>query len=193
MAGSAKLSQSWQRSFVSGGDDRRAMDIVVFSLGALTQIFTAIAFATPVAERFRPPLPVAIAAVGLAGGYVLLTLLVNAATLRYVASSLGLDRLSKSNRALREQIVAGTMADVRNNVSGLAADRLVEPGAVDEMRAAYEPQIRDSIEQSETTGVPFGERLRLGLKILANQELRLVQLAFEEEAIGSRVARQLRP
>ncbi len=128
----------------------------------------------------------------LAAGYVLLTLLVNAASLRFVAHQLGLDRLSLSDIALRERIIAGTVADVRSYVSRLAGDRAIEPEAVEEMRAAYERQIRETIRDSESTVIPFGERLRLGLTILANQELRLVQVAFEEEAIGPRVTRNLR-
>lgn len=128
----------------------------------------------------------------LVAGYVLLTLMFNAASLRFVTQYLGLNKLSAGDIALRDRIVAGTIEDVRNYVSGLAHDRAIEPEAIEEMRAAYEPQIRETIEHSEATGIPFGERLRLGLAILANQELRLVQLAFEEEAIGPRVTSQLK-
>ncbi|MXN67295.1 cyclic nucleotide-binding domain-containing protein [Stappia sp. GBMRC 2046] len=127
----------------------------------------------------------------LAACYVLVTLLVNAASLRMVASRLGLDRLSQGDLALREKIIAGTVADVRDYVSRLAADRRVEPDAIEEMRAIYEKLVEEAAEQSQSAVIPFGERLRLGLAILANQELRLVQLAFEEEAIGSRVIRPL--
>lgn len=128
----------------------------------------------------------------LAAGYVLATLLVNGASLRFVAHTLGLDRLSQSDIALRERIIAGAIADVRSYVSRLAHDRSIEPEAVEEMHTEYERQIAETIGDTEVADIPFGERLRLGLTILANQELRLVQLAFEEEAIGPRVTRNLK-
>ena len=128
----------------------------------------------------------------LAAGFVFLTLMVNAATLRLVTRQLGLDRLSEGDIALRERIVAATVEDIRRYVTGMARDRAIEPEAVQEMRDAYETQIRQTIRHADDSEIAFGERLRLGLTILANQELQLIQRAFEEEAIGPRITIRLR-
>ena len=128
----------------------------------------------------------------LAAGYVFLTLMINAATLRLIAHRLGLDRLSDADVALRERIVAGTIQDIRDYVVRLAEDRSIEPEAVREMREAYEPQLNKAVEHEDDTEIPFGERLRLGLAIVANQEVKRIERAFQEEAIGPRITRLLR-
>ncbi len=127
-----------------------------------------------------------------AAGFVFVTLLVNASTLALVTRRLGLNRLSKSDRALRERIVAGTLEEVRSHVEKLAADRNTTKDAFDKLHSEYEEDIQAFVEQSEKTGIDFGERLKLGLTILCNQELRLVQEAFEKGLIGPRVTRLLR-
>lgn len=128
----------------------------------------------------------------LAAGFVFATLLINASTLALVTRRLGLNRLSASDRALRHRIVAGTREEIRSYVERLAADRAIAKDAFNELHAEYDKEIQTAVEQSEKTGIEFGERLRLGLTILCNQELRLVQKAFEDGLIGPRVTRLLR-
>lgn len=128
----------------------------------------------------------------LAAAFAFTTLFLNASTLRLAMRRLGLNRLSDADIALRERIVAGTVAEVRAHVSRLAEERAIEPTAVAEMQGAYDLQIRDTITSSQDVGIPFGERLRLGLTILANQELRVVVRAFQGGAIGPALTRELR-
>ncbi len=127
-----------------------------------------------------------------AAGFVFMTLLVNASSLALVTRKLGLDRLSDSDRALRERIVAGTLSEIRSYVEKLASDRKITEGALSELRAEYEDEIRTFTEHSEKAGIEFGERLKLGLTILCNQELRLITQTFESGLIGPRVTRLLR-
>jgi CPA1 family monovalent cation:H+ antiporter len=128
----------------------------------------------------------------LAAGFVFATLLVNASTLALVTRKLGLNLLSESDKALRDRIVAGTREEIRSYVRRLAADRDIAKDAFDELHAEYDEEIQTALAQSEKTGIEFGERLRLGLTILCNQELRLIQTAFENGLIGPRVTRLLR-
>ena len=128
----------------------------------------------------------------LAAGFVFATLLLNASTLAWTTRRLGLDRLSPADVALRERVIAGTVEEVRFYVAELARERAIEPAAVAKMHTAYEPQIRETIAHSEAVEIPFGERLRLGLTILGNQEIQVVQRAFEDGAIGPRQTRELR-
>lgn len=131
-----------------------------------------------------------IAALG--AGYVFMTLLFNASTLATAMRRLGLNRLSAGDAALREKIVAGTREEARSYVTGLAKERAIDPAAVEQMRAEYEPQIRQATQTSSGISIPFGERLRLGLTILSSQELQLVAAAFEEGVVGPRSTRVLR-
>ncbi|MEQ8395831.1 cation:proton antiporter [Thalassobaculum sp.] len=131
-----------------------------------------------------------IAALG--AGYVFMTLLVNASTLAYVTRRLGLDRLSAGDLALRERIVAGAQAEAQAYVTELASERAIDVSAIEAMNASYEPQIREAVTHAEAVAIPFGDRLRLGLTILTSQELRLVQTAFEDGAVGPRSTRVLR-
>lgn len=132
----------------------------------------------------------------LAAAYTIATLFLNASTLALATALLGLDRLSASDLALRERIVAGSIQRVRTVVAELARARDLEPEALAEVedalgrqKSAAEAQA-DSDSQGER--IPFGERLRLGLTMLAGQELRLVRRAFEEGAIGPRATTALR-
>ncbi len=127
-----------------------------------------------------------------AAGFVFMTLLVNASSLAFVTRKLGLDRLSDADRALRERIVAGTLSEIRTHVEKLATDRKITERTMDDLHSEYEDEIRTFTEQSEKAGIEFGERLKLGLTILCNQELRLITQAFESGLIGPRVTRLLR-
>lgn len=128
----------------------------------------------------------------LGAGFVFLTLLLNASTLRILTRLVGADRLSPSEQALRERIVAGAMEDARRQVETLATERAIEPEIAEEMQQAYEAEIRSSVEEAESTRIAFGERLRLGLAILCNEERRLVRRGFEEGAIGPQLTQALR-
>ena len=77
-------------------------------------------------------------------------------------------------------------------MEGLASERAIEPEALIEMRQTYESETADALKRATSIELDFGERLRLGLKIICNQELRLVQKAFEDGSIGPRVTRLLR-
>ncbi len=131
-----------------------------------------------------------IAAVG--AGFVFATLLVNASTLELATRTLGLNRLSLADLALKARIVAGTREQIRSFVEDLARERSIEPEAIRDMRKTYDRDVADALKVSGEAEIEFGERLRLGLSIICNQELRLVQTAFEEGAIGPRVTRILR-
>lgn len=131
-----------------------------------------------------------IAAVG--AGYVFLTLLLNASTLAAVTRRLGLDRLSPGDLALRERIVAGAQEEVQEHVVDLARERKMDEAVIADMRAAYEPHTQEILASIKGVSIPFGERLRLGITIVASQELQLVLRAFEEGAVGPRTTRVLR-
>ncbi|MEM6942572.1 MAG: cation:proton antiporter [Pseudomonadota bacterium] len=128
----------------------------------------------------------------LAATYALITLVLNAGTLALVTRRLGLDRLSDSDQALRERIVAGSIERVRQVVKNLARRREFEPEALAAVEQALRRERREVVGGREDARVPFGERLRLGLTIAAAQESRLVRRGFEEGAVDPQVMLRLR-
>ena len=132
------------------------------------------------------------AVAGIACGFVFLTLLVNAASLSWLTRRLGLDRLSASDLALREKIVAGTLEEVRQHVDEMAAERAIDPQAAEDMRDVYEGQLRHTLEETQGVDIPFHKRLELGLTILCTQESQHFQDAFEAGAVGAAETRRLR-
>jgi monovalent cation:H+ antiporter, CPA1 family len=133
---------------------------------------------------------------GLAASYTLTTIFLNASTLGWLTRRLGLNRLSASDLALRETIVAGSLERVRSVVRNMVRDRDLEPEALRTVEAALGQQRRRvealAEEQARAQRIPFGERLRLGLTIVNGQEMRLIRRAFEEGAIGPRAVAVLR-
>ena len=155
--------------------------------GAVTLILTlSLAETTALREDER-------ALLGALGcGFVLITLLLNAASLARVTHLLGLDRLSKSDRRLREHIVAATMAEGRDHLLSLAGRRGVDQDVLSDLEAAYHIRLDEAEHPDSSAPAPLGERLRLGLTILASQEKRLVRQRFEDGVIGVTTTRILR-
>ncbi|MDB5408596.1 MAG: Transporter, family [Rhodospirillales bacterium] len=124
----------------------------------------------------------------LATGFVLWTLLVNGLTLRPLIRVLGLDRLSPVNQALRDKIVALSLAEVHDAVketaeayelpSDLAAS-LIGSGA----GAAEEAALDSGLEAAITNR----DQIMIGLVALANHERRLI-LAHHAQQTVSRPA-----
>ena len=122
---------------------------------------------------------------------MLFTLLVNAATLAGVTRWLGLDRLSEGDQRLRERIVAATMQDALDHVADLADRRGIDAGLIEEIQEAYDRRVREAEHLKNGGSAPFGERLKLGLTILASQERRLFRRRFEDGVIGVTTTRLL--
>ncbi|MEM7044127.1 MAG: cation:proton antiporter [Pseudomonadota bacterium] len=147
--------------------------------GAVTLILTiSLAETTALSENERELLG------ALGCGFVLVTLLINAASLARVTHWLGLDRLSESNRRLRQRIVAATMAEGRDHVLALAGQRGVEQAVMSDIEITYRTRLDEAERLDAGHAAPFGDRLRLGLTILASQEKRLYRRRFEDGVIG---------
>ncbi|MBK0399989.1 cation:proton antiporter [Limibaculum sp. M0105] len=128
----------------------------------------------------------------LAAAFTLTTLVINASTLAFVTHYLGLNRLSPTDLAIRERIVAGSIERVRNVITDLARKRALEDEAIEAVEETLAAQMREAESATGGLRIPFGERLRVGLAILGAQEGRLVRRAFEEGAIGPRVTNYMR-
>ena len=130
----------------------------------------------------------------LATGFVLFTLLVNGLTLRPVIRLLKLDRLSPLNQALRNKVLALSLADVRDALSETASQYAIPS---DVARLATEPVDRRIGELSAQPDLELAisdrDRIRIGLVALANRERRIILDHHAQRTVsGAAIERLLR-
>ena len=130
----------------------------------------------------------------LATGFVLFTLLVNGLTLRPVIRLLKLDRLSPLDQALRNKVLALSLADVRDALSETASQHAIPP---DVARLAIEPVDRRIDELSAQPDLELAisdrDRIRIGLVALANRERRIILDHHAQRTVsGAAIERLLR-
>ncbi len=124
----------------------------------------------------------AMAAIGT--GFVFLTLLVNASTLALVTRLLGLDKLNRSDAVLRSRVVSETRKEIQRFVDRLIRERGEPSEFMEEMRRFSAHDLPVHVDRENGDRIELGEGQRLGLIILANQELRLIEQAFEDGVFG---------
>jgi len=157
--------------------------------GAVT---LALALAVTENNRIDPSVRNAVAV--LATGFVLFTLLVNGLTLRPVIRLLKLDRLSPLNEALRNKVLALSLADVRDALAETASQYAIPPDVV---RSATEPVDRRIDELASQPGLEQAisdrDRIRIGLVALANRERRIILDHHAQRTVsGAAIERLLR-
>lgn len=127
----------------------------------------------------------------LATGFVLFTLLVNGTTLRPLIRLLKLDRLSPMQQALRRQVMALSLADVRDSLRAEGERyRLSEP-VMAAVNAPYDERIAQAAEESQ--GDPLSDRGRftVGLIALADRERELMLDYADQGTVSPHVAERL--
>ena len=155
--------------------------------GAVT---LALALAVTENSRIDPDVRNGVAV--LATGFVLFTLLVNGLTLRPVIRLLKLDRLSPLNQALRNKVLALSLADVRDALSETASQYAIPP---DVARSATEPvdqridelSAQPDLEQA----ISDRDRIRIGLVALANRERRIILDHHAQRTVSSAAIERL--
>lgn len=124
-------------------------------------------------------------------GFVFFTLLVNATTLGALTRRLGLNRLTEGERALRAGVVAGTMREALDHVLDVAGEHEAGETVTGPVVTQYEARIAEIQARVHAPDIAFGERLRIGLAILATQEHRTIKRQYETEVIGLQTMRAL--
>ena len=135
----------------------------------------------------------------LAVGYVLFTLFVNAPSLRGLLRLLRLDRLSATERALRDRVMALSRVTVRDQVAEVARDYGFDPALAARVTAARPeetPAQADGAADNAADGaaaddgeppLPEEERRRVGLLTLANRERELYLAHLDSGTISRRM------
>ncbi len=151
-----------------------------------------LAMALAVTENRRVPVDVQQFIAILATGFVLFTLLVNGTTLRILVRWLRLDRLSPIDQALRHQVVALGLGQVRDRLRRTADEFGVMPqaqqGAVDmyERRAAAE-----AAANTFDAALTDRDRVKLGLLTFAAQERAILLDIFRERGAPRHIMAKL--
>lgn len=105
----------------------------------------------------------------MATGFVLFSLLVNGLTLRAVIRALKLDRLSPLERRLRDQILALSLADVRDAIRAASGHYRLPAAAVAPVLERYEARIAAAAAAATDDDV-LGDRQQLTVALVALAE-----------------------
>ena len=157
--------------------------------GALT---LALALAVTENTRIDPTMRDFVAV--LATGFVLFTLLVNGLTLRPVIRLLQLDRLSPLNQALRNKVLALSLADVRDVVSKVAQEYEIATTAAEAAAAPLDRRVDELASQPDLEqAISDRDRIRIGLVAIANRERRIILDHHAQRTVsGAAIERLLR-
>ncbi|MBV9151738.1 MAG: cyclic nucleotide-binding domain-containing protein, partial [Alphaproteobacteria bacterium] len=130
----------------------------------------------------------------LATGFVLFTLLVNGLTLRPVIHLLQLDRLSPLDQALRNKVLALSLADVRDAVSKTAQEYEIATTAANAAIALLDRRVDELASQPDLDQTILDrDRIRIGLVALANRERRIILDHHAQRTVsGAAIERLLR-
>ena len=111
----------------------------------------------------------------LATGFVLFTLFVNGTTLRWLIHVLKLDQLGPRDQALRDQVVALSLEQVRESIGTLVAQYNFSGKQVAEALADYEQRLAQATARDAASpAILERDRIGVGLIALANYERRLI-------------------
>ncbi|HWX48363.1 MAG TPA: cation:proton antiporter [Roseomonas sp.] len=155
--------------------------------GAIT-----LALALAVTENHAVPRQVQQFVAIVATGYVLSTLLVNGTTLRFLVHALKLDRLSPADQALRTQVVAIGLGEVRDKLRRTAAEFGFSAPAAAHVVDMYERRVKvETAANTFDTAISDRERVTLGLLTFASQERSLLLEMFQDQALSRRVMENL--
>ncbi len=130
----------------------------------------------------------------LATTYVLSTLLVNGLTLKPLIRLLGLDRMSAGDQAIRDRVLAISLAAVKRHAEDLAADHRIDPLAAQEVSNFYERRLGElaSVAAFEAAGAQSaGDQGYAGLVTLGLREQAAYLRLFERRVIGRDVVAPL--
>ncbi|TVR10320.1 MAG: sodium:proton antiporter [Salinarimonadaceae bacterium] len=148
-----------------------------------------LALALAVTENLRVPADIQREIGILATGFTLFTLLVQGTTLRWVISLLGLDKLSRLDRALSNQVIAVALENVREEVSQTAKRHELTQEIVRSEAKRFAERLDNAMTTAEAADeIADRDRITLGLVALAGRERDMILEAFREQQVSARLA-----
>jgi CPA1 family monovalent cation:H+ antiporter len=121
----------------------------------------------------------------MATGFVLYTLLINATTMGLLIRLLKLNRLSPVDEALRQQVLALSLANVRDAVGETAQQYQIGAGPAKDVQEPYEQRIAEAAAHNTfDSDIADRDRIKLGVIALANRERELITEHFRERSVS---------
>ncbi len=128
----------------------------------------------------------------MATGFVLFTLLINATTMGFLIRLLKLDRLSPLDEALRQQVLALSLANVRDGITSTGEEYQIGSGPAKDVQEPYEQRIAEVAGHNTfDSDIADRDRIKLGVIALANRERELITGHFRERSVSRRTLEQL--
>ena len=128
----------------------------------------------------------------MATGFVLVTLLINATTMGFLIRLLKLDRLSPLDEALRQQVLALSLANVRDGITSTGEEYQIGSGPAKDVQEPYEQRIAEVAGHNTfDSDIADRDRIKLGVIALANRERELITGHFRERSVSRRTLEQL--
>ncbi|MEW5422271.1 cation:proton antiporter [Amorphus sp. 3PC139-8] len=128
----------------------------------------------------------------LATGFTLYTILVHGLTLRPLMRILKLDQLSPFDRALREEVLALALGNVRDAVAQAADDYDIAPAVARAAGRPYEARIASAKTAGEKAeDILDRDRVTLGLVALADQERSILLEHVNERTVSTGIVSML--
>ncbi len=127
----------------------------------------------------------------LATGFVLYTLFVQGTTLRALIRRLKLDHLPPLQQALRRQVLALSLAEVRDSVRQAGGSSGAAPEVLEAMAAEYDERAAQAAGQDVEEALSDKERLTTGIVALADRERELVLAHHEQGTAAPRIVERL--
>lgn len=151
-----------------------------------------LALALAVTENLRVPIDIKREVGILATGFTLHTLLVQGTTLRRIIALLGLDKLSRLDRALSNQVIAVALENVREEVASTAQRHELTREIVRSEAKRFAERLDSAMAKAEGGDeIPDRDRITLGLVALAGRERDMVLEAFREQQVSARLVEQM--
>lgn len=119
--------------------------------------------------------------------FVMFTLFVCGPTLRPLMRLFGLDRLSPTEVALRDRVIALSRSTVRQQMRQVVSSYGLDPGVVDQAG----PAGGAAAEDDPVAGLSQAERVQVGLVTLASHERTLYLRHFDEHIVSRRLMADL--
>jgi CPA1 family monovalent cation:H+ antiporter len=141
----------------------------------------SLALAAAAAENHALPPEVGVLAIG----FVLVTLLVNAPTLRPLMRLLELDRLSPAEAALRDRVIALSRSSVEGEIEKIADEHEIDPAVVAEVSRVYRRQAGNAAAAYDATADPASAlRSQTALLTLADREQQLYSAHLQARIVS---------
>lgn len=125
-----------------------------------------------------------------ATGFVLATLAVNGLTLRPLIKLLGLDKLSDSERAVRDQAVVVATSILKEETEKMAVDEQISRSARQKIAQVFEQSI-EQVQKEQATENGSSDPVRLGLTILARREFEVLFNSLRDQGVDANTADHL--